>query len=784
MDERGRARERAETWREERARARAFGQDANLARMQAAVAQRRDALRRWLSAELAPGRLVPWLPVAFGCGIALYFAAPQEPFWWAGLVLALALAAATVALRESALGFPVLAVLTAVAAGFALATLRAQAVSHPVLETPVFSARLSGFVEAREQRERSDRIVLRVDRFEAGRAGARPERVRIAVRKGTAPAVGSFVELRARLNPPLAPLRPGGYDFARDLYFQRIGASGFALGAIRQAAPPQPPDFRLRYTAAIGGLRDDIDARIRAALAGDRAAIASALITGKRDAISAPVNEAMYVSSLGHVLSISGYHMAVVAGAVFFAIRAVLALFPVLASRHPIKKWAAAGALGMAAFYLLLSGAEVATQRAFIMTAIVLAGVMCDRPALTLRTIAVAALGVLLLAPEALVHPSFQMSFAATLALIAAYERGLPWLSAVPETPRAARIALWGGRQVIGLLVASLVAGLATTLFAAYHFHRLAPYGILSNLLAMPVVSAWVMPWGLASLVAMPFGFDAACWHLMGVGIEWMTAVAQWVAGLPGAVGRVTAFGVGPLLVASFGLILVCLLRSPLRWSGAVMIVLACIAAARTPPPDVLIAQDARMVAVRNAEGRLSVMKSRRDDFTLRAWLAADADGRDPRDISLAAQVRCDDLGCTAPLRGGGLVALAQRAEALIDDCARALVVVTQPTASPDCKALAVDRGTWRRYGAAALTRTAEGFTVTFARPLGTERPWARSPVMGSSIAESAATRSSTDGLPAAGSSVAPHVEPRRPPGRRAPARDATPDPEHLEAGD
>ena len=198
----------------------------------------------------------------------------------------------------------------------------------------------------------------------------------------------------------------------------------------------------------------------------------------------------MYVSSLAHVLSISGYHMAVVAGIVFFFIRAVLALVPSLASRHPIKKWAAAGALVAAAFYLLLSGAEVATQRSFIMIAIVLIGVMLGSAGADLPHLAVAAFAVLLFAPQAIVHPSFQMSFAATLALIAAYQHGLPW-RAEGDTSLDARVALWGGREIAGLVLASLVAGLATTPYAAYHFHRLAPYGVLANLLAMPVVSAW-----------------------------------------------------------------------------------------------------------------------------------------------------------------------------------------------------------------------------------------------------------------------------------------------------
>src|SRR5246500_5523570 len=289
-----------------------------------------------------------------------------------------------------------------------MATWKTARIDHTVLTKPLYSVALSGFVETRDIRERTDRFVLRVTAMEAPRGDVQLERVRLSVRKGTAPEVGSFVELKARLMPPLAPLRPGSYDFARDLFFQGIGASGFAMGAIRTAAPPEGGGLRLRYAAFMQGLRDAIDARIRSRLDGDERAIATALLTGRRDAISEPVNDAMFISGLGHVLSISGYHMAVVAGVVFFAVRALLALIRPLTVSHPIKKWAAAVALAAAAFYLLLSGAEVATQRSFFMTAVVLIAVMVDRRAITFRTLAVAAMIVLLIAPEALVHPSFQ----------------------------------------------------------------------------------------------------------------------------------------------------------------------------------------------------------------------------------------------------------------------------------------------------------------------------------------------------------------------------------------
>jgi competence protein ComEC len=230
-------------------------------------------------------------------------------------------------------------------------------------------------------------------------------------------------------------------------------------------------------------------------------------------------------------------------------------------------------------FYLILSGNQVATQRSFIMIAVVLIGVMLDRPTLTLRTLTVAALIVLFFAPDAVVHPSFQMSFAATLALVAGYERGVVRVRARKDSSLGARAALWGVNEIVGLTLASLLAGFATTPYAAFHFHRLAPYGVLANLLAMPVVSAWVMPVGILGVVAMPFGFDAECWRQMGYGIEWMDAVSLWVASLPGAYGRIDLFGTGTLLLATAGLLVMGLLKTPLRWSGALLMLLGVIVA-------------------------------------------------------------------------------------------------------------------------------------------------------------------------------------------------------------
>ena len=344
------------------------------------------------------------------------------------------------------------------------------------------------------------------------------------------------------------------------------------------------------------------------------------------------------------------------------------------------------------------------------MTAVVLIAVMVDRRAVTFRTLAVAAMIVLAIAPEALVHPSFQMSFAATLGLVALVQIGMPRLFASPDHSATARVALWGGREIMTLMLASLVAGLATTPYAAFHFHRVTPYGVLANLAAMPVVSAVVMPAGLLGLLAMPFGFDGVFWWMMGLGIDWMIAVTQWVAALPGAIGRMAAFGIGPLIAASAGIILLGLLRTPLRWSGAAVLVVATVWALAVPQPDILIS-GRRPQCRRPRQGRPAASDADRQGCVSGEGMAG---GRCRR----AHAGRC--LACGRRLlRRGGLrdarwpaarfVALALRSEALADDCERAALIVTAQAAAGELsQPPVIDRRTLAaagRDGAAAKPR-------------------------------------------------------------------------------
>jgi competence protein ComEC len=296
--------------------------------------------------------------------------------------------------------------------------------------------------------------------------------------------------------------------------------------------------------------------------------------------------------------------------------------------------------------------------------------------------------------------------------------------------------------------------------YAAFHFHRLAPYGTLANLLAMPIVSAWVMPSGLLALIAIPFGFDGPLWRLMGEGIGWMVHVALWVASLPGSVGRIPAFGIGALLLGTGGLVVLCLLRTPMRWCGAVLIVIASGWAIRTPQPDILIGDGAQTFGVRGADGRLAIHKIGNDAFAAREWLAADGDARLPTDPTLNEKMICDEAGCTARLADGRLVAFALSAEAFAEDCGRVSVIVTPRDAPRPCQqAIVVDRKLSRARGAIALSRSGDGWTLQAARPPGQDRPWAKS---GSPSSES----------------------PIQVPNTRTAPRDATPRTEDLEPGD
>jgi competence protein ComEC len=683
------------------------------------------SFRAAVGAEAEQGRLAPWLAASFCAGVLLYFVAAHEPSWIAAVLFLAGISALAFHLRERPVAFPLALAAATLAAGFAVGAARGAMIAHPVLTAPTATVTLEGFVASRDASARSDRIVLRVTKTDPKAKQAIPEQVRIAFRRGSAPAVGEHVEVKARLRPLVGPLRPGGYDFAVGAYFSGLGATGFALGKSKPAPAAGEMPLGIKINARIEAMRRGLAERIRLTLPGDAGAIAVALVTGIRDHISHEANEAMRISGLYHVISISGLHMALIAAAIFAIARGGLALIPGLALRRPIKKWAAILALAGVTFYLLLSGAEVATQRSYIMIAVVLAGVLIDRPALTLRTLSAAVVITLIVSPEAVLNPGFQMSFAATLALVSFYERWAPLVSNPPasgasvvhvQAERAGRWLLLGAAT-------SLVAGLATAIYAAYHFHRLAPYGVLANVASIPLIAFVIMPSALLGVALLPFGFDHIGWAAMGAGIEGMMWIAKYVAAIEGAEGRIAAFGVSAVLVATAALLILAIPATRLKLAGIPLAALALFLMWQPLRYDVLIDAEADSVAVRTADGKLSIHSLKSDRFTTENWLAAA--GLPPADrATLARSFTCDGNGCIGKLADGTLIAIPKTREALVEDCARAALVIYPRDVPEHCRAAVIDRRVLAAAGALALKKTADGWEALPSRAPHADRRW------------------------------------------------------------
>jgi competence protein ComEC len=643
-------------------------------------------LGTWLfgALESEQDRWFLWLPVLFGAGIALYFALPTEPS------LIRATAAVTMALivrvvwRHGPMSLLVGSALMAVVLGFAVGKLRSDWVAAPVLTAQIGPVEVRGWVELLEPRPAGGhRLTLLVAGIERLQAHERPARVRIRVSEGgSGLKPGDAISVRAMLSGPAGPALPGGYDFARSAWFQGLGGVGFAL-----APPVADPRLgeaptALRARAAIERLRQAIGARVTTALPGNAGAIANALITGERGGISEATNQAFRDSGLLHILSISGLHMAIMAGAVFLSVRFLLALVPALALRFPIKKWAAAAATLGALGYLLISGASFPTVRSWIMISIMFLAVMLERPALALRNVALAALAILVLFPESLMDVSFQMSFAAVVALVAAYEivrdraqdggggRRGPWLA----------VLLFFG----GIVLSTLVASLAVAPFAAYHFHKSQQYAVLANLIAIPICNVLVMPAALATLIALPLGLEWAPLQIMGWGIEGMMWCAQAVAALPGAVAAIPAIPTAAFALMLCGGLWTALWRTRWRLIGLCPIVLGLAVAPLRAAPDVLVGRDGTLVAVQSGKEGLSALAAKGGMFELARWLEHDGDGRSAESVAEARAFRCDGTGCAAIVKGR-TIAVVRHAAALRDDCGRAAVIVLALPSTRSC---------------------------------------------------------------------------------------------------
>ncbi|WBU57720.1 ComEC/Rec2 family competence protein [Paracoccus sediminicola] len=578
---------------------------------------------------VARAGLMPWAPCWMGCGIGLWFLLPAQPR--AGAAVAAVLSAAiglwlwrlrredSAAQALRLFGFA----LMLAASGFGLTSLRAARV-----EAPVLTFRYYGPVEGRVieiDRSGRDRLRLTLDQVRISRIAPEnlPLRVRLSLPDGVraTPPPGTRVMLTGHLGPPPGPAEPGGFDFRRAAWFERLGAIGYTRAPVMIAAPPEPGGAMRLHR-----LRMRLSAAMQDRIGGQEGAVAAALMTGDRSGISEATNRMMRDSNLYHIISISGLHMGMLAGFVYAALRLLVVAVQAVTQRGttlPAHKIAALGGIIAAGGYLWLSGGGVATERAFLMVAVMLGAILADRRALSLRTVALAAVVILALAPEALLTPGFQMSFAATVALILIYPPWLRWGRRLP----------WLVRPVAMLVLSSVVAGFATSPIAAAHFSRMAHYGVLANLLVVPVTGVLIMPMGPVAALLAPLGLEGPALWLMGRGTEWMLAVGAWIAGLDGAVSYVVQPGPWVLPLMGLGALLTLLSarddrppwRNARQLAGAAMILAAALSWLSTPRPALLISRDGDAVGLMTSQGR-AVSKPKGGSFTVREWLEKDGD--------------------------------------------------------------------------------------------------------------------------------------------------------------
>ncbi|MCJ2140806.1 ComEC/Rec2 family competence protein [Methylobacterium sp. E-066] len=685
-----------------------------------------DWFAEGLAREVEQRRLFPWLAVAFGAGILVFFAGADGTPWLAAPLAGAALALAPVPFlgaRPAAL-----AVVLALAAGFlgfAAATWRVTQVAAPILARTTIGP-LTGMIEALDEREVGARLVIRVENFAGLDPTVRPLRVRVSFRKAPPLRPGDFIAATARLLPPPEAARPGGYDFARDAYFQGIGAVGSLLGAITVREPPTPPPLRLRLAALLDEARNALTRRIAQAEGSQAGAVAAALVTGKRGLIGPAANDALRAAGIYHVVSISGLHMVLAAGVVFWLVRALLALVPFCALWWPIKKIAAGFAMLGVTAYCAFSGWDIAAERSLIMTLIMLGAILVDRPALSMRNLALAALIALAREPEGLLGPSFQMSFGAVAGLIACARLIDGRLFRRPGAGRIERLIGTGLSAVIGTLATTLVAQIATAPFATYHFQTVQPFGLIGNALTLPLVSLVVMPAAVIGILAYPFALDRPVWWLMGQAVGGMLAISEWIAGFDRATLVLPAFGTGALGLLAAGLLLATLPVSRLRWLALSPALLGLGLAAMPERFDLYVDRQGGGAAIRGPDGLLSTLGSP-SAFVLEQWLKADGDGRSARAVigDGSKGGRCDRLGCTARLPDGRAVALVRDRRAFAEDCARAALLITRLAAPPSCTGpLVIDRRVLAARGAVAVRAERDGFTLRDTRGDGRSVPW------------------------------------------------------------
>ena len=658
------------------------------------------------------GFLLPWVPVWLALGIGWFFGLQNDPgvLTWGLLGIAILIALPLTRCRNGRALIAWAGLL--IALGFLAAALRTTSVQAPVL-----SFRYYGPVEGRliaVDRSGSGALRLTLDQVRLVRMSPqkRPARVRLSISApggqgavGQIPEVGSILATTAHLMPPQGPSEPGGFDFRRYAWFHKIGANGYTRVPLVVLYPPQSGLWIQRF-------RYQLSQAVQQRLGPKTGGFAAAIIAGDRSGVGAQELQALRASNLAHLLAISGLHMGLLTGFVFTFLRFLLCLYPPFALRWNIKKISAAVAVTVGFLYLGISGGNVSTERAFLMVLVLFVAVLLDRRALSLRAVAVAATLVLLRRPETLLSPGFQMSFAATTALVAVFG----WIRM--RRPDFGPALL---RPVLTVLLSSAVAGAATAPFGAAHFHLVSHYGLIANVLAVPIMGMVVVPAAVLALCLEPFGAEQVGIFFLHYGLEWILAVASWVSALPHAQSGVVAPNSWVLPLFSLGVLFFLLWRGQLCWAGGLPIVLSLFLWGQAERPLAIVSANGGLVGVMTSEGR-ALSRAKSQSYTAQNWLAAD--GR-PEPQAEAAR-RWSDLAKAGGIwiAGRRIVHITGKTQAAeFTTCAPADLVVSNSPIDPEGGCEIYGPKQLRRSGSIQINH--DGALVTTAEIAG-NRPWSR----------------------------------------------------------
>ena len=685
----------------------------------------------WARAQILAerSRWALWIPPGLGFGAGVYFMLGQEPPAYGGIIILTAALLLAWAGRRHSLVLLSGIILAVLASGFTAGQIRTALVGGPILLHHGKTVTVTGRVLVVESPESGVRVVLAQPVIDGLAPEETPRRVRITLADHDAPPwPGTIVTLPATLGPPSAPAEPGAFDYRFDAFFKRIGGTGKAQGPATLAADQPPPGLWTGLAVRLESARRVIIAHVLQHLSGAPAGIAIALLTGKRSDIPEVVLDNIRTSGLAHILAIAGLHVGLVAGIIFFTARAVLAAIEPLALHYPIKKWAALAALLGAVAYMLMVGAVVSAERAALMTGIGLAAVMLDRVTLGMRTIAFAAAVLLLAEPESVFGASFQLSFGVVAGLIATYEVMQPrlakwWRGDGVPLGRIGRLAHHVG--TMGLT--SLVASLASAPYTLYHFQQVSTYGVIANAIAIPLMALWVMPCGLLTYAAIPLGLETWPLTAMGWGMQSIAATAGWVAGLPGAQFHMGAISPLGLFIITAGYLWLLIWQRPWRLAGLAAIALGFAVGLAAPQPDILIAEDGGLMAVRLNDGRLSLSSNTHSRFIAETWERRDdyplADPWPPAGASADGSLSCDALACLYK-RNGQTVSLLRKRDAAAEDCASAAMVISANPLHGCHGPVTIDRFDLWKHGAQAVFLSPTGIAVVGTRAEPLARPW------------------------------------------------------------